>query len=167
MARTINARQLKSLYWPAWNAAAKALKERAGYTKDELEDFRKETHREVTGRDCSSKDLTNRQLDGCLMRFEAIARPFDGKRQADLADMACARLRWKIGEIRRSIGVGDSYVDTISITMHRCSIIQCDEAQLLNVLRALKIQLKRQRDKAAEPGNTSDAICAHDSGGLA
>lgn len=145
--KTINIRQLRALYWPTWNAAAKVLKEQAGYTKEELESFRKETHRQVAGRDCSSKDLINRQLDECLKRWSAIGAPTDGKRQADLADQAATRVRYLIRQIQKNLGLSDGYIESMSLRMTRRSFLQADEAQLLSILKALRYHENRHPDQ--------------------
>ncbi|MFT3989971.1 MAG: hypothetical protein QM680_01040 [Luteolibacter sp.] len=141
--KTISPRQLKALYWPSWNAAAKQLKERGSYSKEELEACRKDIHRQVTNRECSAKDLTNRQLDECLKKFAQIAAPLDGKRQVHLAEQPAARVRYQIQQIQQRLGLPDAYVEGIAVNMHRCGIAHCDEKQLLKVLQALRIHENR------------------------
>lgn len=145
----INDRQIKCVYWPAWRAAEKALIA-GGHTKQEADDIRKEIHTAVTGSACSSKELINRQLDACLSRFAAIATPRDGVRQAELADGACKRVRYAIRQIQERMHLADAYVETIAVNMHRRSLIQCDEAQLKSILKALNYHEHRHNIQPAE-----------------
>jgi hypothetical protein len=133
----INERQIKCKYWPAWRAAEKVLIS-AGHSKAETEEIRKEIHTAVTGSACSSKDLTNRLLDRVLAKFAAISAPSDGARQADLADGPCKRLRFAIREIQNRMKLADSYIEGMAASpLARRPLNQCDEAQLLDILKAL------------------------------
>ena len=145
-AKPINTAQLNRIYWPAWRAAEKCLTASGNYTKPEAEELRKDIHVAVTGSACSSKQLTNRQLDACLARFAAIATPRDGARQAELADGACKRVRYAIGKIQKAMALSDAYIESMSVNMHRRSIIQCDESQLKSILKALHYHEKRHSD---------------------
>lgn len=145
----INQRQLNVVYWPNWRMAEKVLLA-AGFSKQEAEEKRKEIHQLVTGSACSSKDLTNRTLDKCLSEFAKISMPKNGKRQADLADGPAKRVRHKINRLRERMGLSDAYVETIAIKMHRRAIIQMDEAQLLDVLKALQYHENRHPDQPVE-----------------
>jgi len=141
--RKINRAQITCVYWPAWRAAEKFLTGPGNYSKIEAEEVRQEIHVDVTGSACSSKDLTNRQLDACLARFAAIATPGDGARQAELADGACKRVRHAIGKIQTAMKLTDGYIDQVAVNMHRRSLLQCDESQLKNILKALTYHEKR------------------------
>ena len=143
-ATRINRAQITSVYWPAWRAAEKCLTGSGNYTKNEAEEVRQEIHAAVTGCACSSKDLTNRQLDACLARFAAIATPGDGARQAELANGACKRVRYAIVQKQTAMKLTDGYIDQIAVNMHRRSLLQCDEAQLKSVLKALSYHEQRQ-----------------------
>ena len=142
-AKSINTAQLNRIYWPAWRAAAKSIIASGSFTKAEAEEIRKDIHVAVTGSACSSKQLTNRQLDACLARFASMSAPSDGARQAELADGACNRVRFAIRKIQTSMRLEDSYVESIAVNMHRRSVIQCDEYQLKSVLKALNYHAKR------------------------
>lgn len=142
----INRNQLCGLYWPEWRKAEKVLIA-AGFSKDEAEEKRMDIHVAVTGEQCSSKDLKNRQLDEVLRMFAQIAQPNNGARQADLADGECKRLRFAITEAARRVGYDDASVETMALRMTRRSLIQCDEAQLKTILQALKIHETRHPEK--------------------
>jgi hypothetical protein len=145
----INESQL-GLYRREWSKARRVLRA-AGFSSQETEDHRYEIHRLVTGSDCSSKDLTNRTLDGCLKEFAKISSPFDGRRQADLADGPSKRVRWQIQRLKTDLGLSDAYVETIAVNMHRRSIIQCDEPQLKSVLAALTYhEIRHKHDQPAQ-----------------
>lgn len=141
----INDRQLKRVYWPSWRAAEKMLVA-AGFSKTEADEKRKEIHSAVTGSECSSKDLNNRTLDEVLRKFAAISNPRDGKRQADLADGPCKRLRFRIREFQYRLQVDDSYVDAIAKQMRYPRRDLCDENQLRNILAAIDIRLKATKE---------------------
>lgn len=145
----INKSQLNSVYWPRWRAAEKVLMA-TGHSKTDAEEVRKEIHTEVTGSACSSKDLNNRTLDGCLAKFSAIATPRDGARQADLADGACKRVRFAIREIQERLKLPDAYIESISQRMNRRPLVQCDELQLLDILKALAIHENRHSNEPVE-----------------
>ncbi len=142
MAKRINRLQLTRIYWPAWRAADKVLQANH-HTKEEAEAVRREIHVAVTGADCSSKDLTNRQLDSCLARFAAIATPGDGKRQVDLAEGAAKRVRFKIRGIQQQMQLSDAYIEGIAQRMARRPLEQCDEKQLKTILKALNYHENR------------------------
>lgn len=136
MAKYINAKQIKSVYWPRWREAEKVLM-RNDHTKAEADEIRKEIHKSVTGVACSSKDLTNRTLDQVLQKFAAISDPRNGKRQADLADKDCERVRYKIREIQTRMQLADSYIETMAVNITRAAYKFCNEDQLKKVLAAL------------------------------
>ena len=140
--KTISQRQLRALYWPAWNAAAKALRG-AHATKEDAEEVRRETHRQVTGRDCSSKDLTNRELDQVLARFRAISNPLDGRYQARQADQPICRVRWRIGQLQRELHLSDEYIDTIAKRVTHRPLAHCDEILARKVLAAITYHFRR------------------------
>lgn len=142
--KRINKNQLNSLYWPEWRKAEKVLIS-AGYSKEEAEQERKDLHVAVTGTACSSKDLTNDELDELLRKFLKISNPKNGKRQADLADGKCRRYRHVIKELATKIGVDDAYVAGIAKQMrYPTDLEQCDKLQLRNILTALDTHAKRQ-----------------------
>lgn len=135
--KRINQNQLRRLYWPEWRKAEKILIA-AGLGKEEIEEQRKAIHVTVTGSACSSKDLTNSELDRVLAKFARVSAPRDGKRQADLADGQCKRYRHVIKELAAAIGVDDAYVAGIARQMrYPADLEQCDEQQLRNILTAL------------------------------
>lgn len=143
MAKRINRNQLTGLYWPAWRAAEKALIASGAYDKAEAEALRAE----ITGG--SSKDLTNRQLDACLQKFLAISQPTNGTAQADQADQPLKRVRFVIGQIQARLGLPDSYIEGMAVNIARCSYQFCDEGQLKNILKALKIHENRHNQSVA------------------
>lgn len=136
MAKYINSAQIKSVYWPAWRAAEKMLLAH-DHSKAEADEIRKEIHTAVTGSACSSKDLTNRTLDEVLKRFAAISSPRDGKRQADLADQASKRVRFKISQIQTRMELPDTYIESMAVNLAHTSFEFCTEKQLKNILKAL------------------------------
>ncbi len=142
MAKRINKAQLTRIYWPEWRKADKVLQANH-HTKEEAEAVRREIHVSVTGIDCSSKDLTNRQLDACLARFAAISSPGDGKRQADLAEAAAKRVRFKIRQIQERMQLPDTYIESLAQRMARRPLAQCDEKQLQTILKALNYHENR------------------------
>jgi len=144
-AKPINNRQLKSLYWPEWRAAEKVLRANH-YDKAEAEEVRKEIHVAVTGRDCSSKDLTNSHLDKVLAKFRAISNPKAGAYQARQADQPAKRVRFRIHEIRDRLGLSDAYIDTVARKVAKRPLEHCDEKQLRKILAALSIHENRHAE---------------------
>ena len=136
MARRINRKQLTRLYWPAWRAAEKVLLANH-HDKAEAEEIRKQIHVEITGSACSSKDLSDRQLDRVLGRFDAISKPSDGAAQARHADQPMARIRFKIAEIRKRMDLPDAYVDAMARRIAKRPLEHCSEDGLRDVLAAL------------------------------
>ena len=143
MAKRINKAQINSVYWPHWRAAEEVLI-RAGFSKAEAEEKRKDIHTAVVGVPCSSKDLTDRTLDAVLAKFAAISAPADGKRQADLADGDCKRIRHCISEIQARMHLSAAYVETMAVNIARTAYPLCDALQLRQILQALSIHEKRQ-----------------------
>lgn len=142
--KRINKNQLNSLYWPEFRKAERVLIA-AGFSKAEAEEQRKDIHKAVTGTACSSKDLTNPELDRVLREFLKISAPNNGTRQADLADGQCKRYRHVIKGLATKIGVDDAYVAGIASRMrYPTDLEQCDERQLRNILTALDEHAKRQ-----------------------
>ncbi len=143
MAKRINKFQLTGKYWPAWRAAEKTLIASGAYDKNEAEALRKE----ITG--VSSKDLTNRQLDECLRQFLAISEPQNGTAQADQADQPLKRVRFVISQIQARLKLPDSYIEAMAVNIARCPLAFCDEDQLKNILKALKIHETRHNQSVA------------------
>jgi hypothetical protein len=148
MPKHITSLQLKAKYWPAWNAARKALIASGTYSKEEAEALRKDIHVAICGYDCSSKDLTNRQLDSCLAKFSMISNPNDGKQQADLADQPLNRIRYVIKGIQRRLQLPDAYVESMAQNMARRRLELCDELQLKSILKALKVYESRHTESS-------------------
>ena len=143
MAKRINRHQITGLYWPAWRAAEKVLITSGNYDKADAEALRKE----ITGG--SSKDLTNRQLDDCLGKFLAISEPRNGKGQADAADGPLKRIRYVIGQIQGRLALPDAYIESMSVNIARTPYAFCNEQQLGDILKALKIHENRHSQSVA------------------
>lgn len=144
MAKYINILQIRRIYWPAWREAEKTLM-RNDHSKDEADEIRKDIHKAVTGSACSSKELTNRTLDAVVAKFAAISAPRDGKRQADLADQDCERVRFKIREIQARMSLDADYIETMAVNIARTAYKFCNEAQLKSILKALVYHENRQQ----------------------
>lgn len=142
-AKTINSRQLRSLYWPRWRDAEKVLMANGAHSKAEADEIRKDIHRAVTGRECSSKELTNRQLDEVLAKFMAIAQPRNGAAQARQAAQPCTRALYNIEQIRKALGLTENYVDSMARRIVKRPLAHCDESGLQKVLIALTKHAKR------------------------
>ncbi len=146
MAKYINKLQITCKYWPAWRAAEKILITSGNYSKADAEALRKE----ITGG--SSKNLTNRGLDGCLARFAAISSPSNGKLQADLADQPLKRSRHVIAQIQNRLNLPDTYIETVATNIARCPIAFCDDRQLRNIIAALTLHEKRHNQSVSAKG---------------
>lgn len=158
MAKCINTKQLTRVYWPRWRAAAKVLMH-AGYSKEDADLVRKEIHLAVTGSECSSKELTNRTLDAVLQKFAAIATPSDGARQAELADGACKRARYAIRELQQLMSLTDAYIEAMALRIAHRPLLQCDEKQLKDIIKALTYHYNRH----SSPSNPDSASLDHSS----
>jgi len=146
--KPISPRQLRALYWPAWRDAKAALLA-AHHSRDEAEAARLEIHRSITGTPCSSKSLDNRQLDQVLARFRAISCPSDGRFQARQADQPACRVRWRIAQIQRKMGLSDEYVAEVAKRVTDRPLTHCDELLARKVLTALIYHLRRHRQETA------------------
>jgi|GEM_PF-3833565 len=143
-----NTAQLRRLYWPEWNKAAKVLVSTGCHSKAEAEEVRKEIHLAITGSECSSKDLTNRQLDSVLARFRAISQPVAGAFQARQADQPLKRIRFRIAEVQARLALPDFYIDATARRIAKRPLDQCDERLLKKVLAAMVYHEKRQAPKS-------------------
>jgi hypothetical protein len=140
--KPITTRQLRSLYWPAWRAAEKALLA-AHATAEDAEATRREIHAAVAGKPVSSKELTNRQLDEVLAKFRAISNPLDGRYQARQADQPACRIRWKIEQLRREHNLSAEYIDTVARRVAWRPLAHCDDVLARKVLAALTYHHRR------------------------
>ncbi len=140
--KSINIKQLSRLYWPSWNAAKKVLIG-CHHSKEDAEEVRKSIL-EKQGVD-SSKLLNNRQLDEVLKAHAAIADPRNGKLQAQLADQALKRVRFRIAESAKQLGYTEENVEGVSQQMFRRPIAQLTEVQLIKVSQALNTHAERQK----------------------
>lgn len=128
--------QQRRLYWPTWQKAAKKLTA-AGFTKAEIDQKRLDLHQHVTGSRCSSKTLTNRQLDIVLDLFYIIS----GTPTQKTADQPEIRLRHQI----RSLGFSEPYIRATANNIVGCGIDLAIESQLRKILIALKLHATRQK----------------------
>lgn len=138
--KSINEKQLRRLYWPSWNAAKKVLTA-CHHSKEDAEEIRKSIL-EKQGVE-SSKLLNNRQLDEVLKAHAAIADPRNGKLQAQLADQASKRVRFRIAKAAEELGYTQAQIEGVSQQMFRRPIAQLNEAQLIKVSQALNTQAER------------------------
>lgn len=146
--KPITPRQLRALYWPAWRDAQAALVA-AHHTKEDAEAVRLQIHTDVTGSPCSSKTLTNPQLDQVLARFRSISHPSDGRFQARQADQPACRIRWRIARIQRRMGLSDEYVAAIAGKVTHRPLAHCDEDLARKILVALVYHLRRHPSEPA------------------
>lgn len=144
-------RKQQALYFRRWGAARRALRA-AGLPPADADAWRKRIHRDVTGYECSSRDLTNRDLDSVFACFVALSAADDAEFQARQLDQPMARLRWLIIQCAASLGKPPSYAEAIAQRMHKRPLDLCDEPQLTGVLAALTTHKRRQHKNIAQSG---------------
>lgn len=151
-------KQIK-MYRPEWAKASKRLKA-AG--RDGSDAARMKIHALVTGFECSSKDLTNRELDAVLLHFRTIINHV-GEFPAILAfeqsalvccRFASRRLAREAVETVKDDDHADRYIEGISRQMFKNNTKMLDLTQWQAICAALKIQAGRKswskKDKAGE-----------------
>lgn len=139
--------QQRRLYWPEWNASAKILAAN-GFSKSEIDEQRLDIHQQVTNTRCSSKTLTNRQLDAVIDKFRAIRGVESDKAQ----EQPEVRLRYKIRALQKRMKLSDAYIRTTSENICGVAIDLAMESQLIKVLVALEIHEKRSRQRVEKEG---------------
>lgn len=99
-------------YWRLWGRVRKALTELGDYSKADADAERKAIHREALGKDKSSKDLTNDDVDKIFDAFEAMLVIFDGPGDNDRAARGPkSRLLWAID----ALGLDEPYIQAICL----------------------------------------------------
>lgn len=100
----------KALYWRRWSAVRRHLIDLAGMTPAEADEERHEIHRAALGRDKSSKDLTNRDLDAILDHFAQHLVLAEGPVRAKRSEeMPRKRRIWAI----ERLGLPETYLESI------------------------------------------------------
>jgi hypothetical protein len=133
------------LYRKTWSFVEKMLKGQGAET-DEVEAARMDVHEQVTSSRCSSKSLTNRQLDQVLTAFNRLSDNV-ALSPSKLANQPAKRCRFVIEKLRLQMGKSKEYVEGISQKMNHVSLEYCDENQLKKVISGMNYQLKRETKK--------------------
>ena len=100
----------KSRYWRDWSKIRKMLVEMGDFSKEDADAERHEIHRRALGRDKSSKDFTNRDLDAIFDHFQTYIVLIDGPQKTAGPDGECKRLIWAITQT----GLPEAYLEAIS-----------------------------------------------------
>lgn len=87
-------------YWQLWGRVRKALTELGDFSKADADAERHSIHREALGKEKSSKDLTNADLDKIFDAFEDILVILDGPGERDRSARGPReRLLWAIDQL--------------------------------------------------------------------
>jgi hypothetical protein len=98
-------------YWNMWGKVRKALTELGDFSKQDADAERKAITIEALGKDKSSKDLTNADLDKIFDAFDAVLVIFNGPGTHDRAATGpTKRLLWAIDQL----GLEEPYIASIA-----------------------------------------------------
>ena len=142
-ASTLTPRQT-SLYWREWAKARKMFIDTMGMDPKDADAERMAVHADELGSRVSSKQLKNKQLDKVLAAFRAISSPADTDAQINAIEQPLKRLRWKIEQIKRKLGMSDQYLDGCCVKINHCHYTSANEHQLKKLLIAIEKHAKRQ-----------------------
>lgn len=99
-------------YWQMWGRVRKALTELGDFSKADADAERHVIHREALGKEKSSKDLTNADLDKIFDAFDEFLVIFDGPGDHDRAVRGPkGRLLWAID----ALGLDEPYIQAICL----------------------------------------------------
>lgn len=102
----------KNKYFQTWGRVRKALTELGDFSSADADAERHTIHRDALGRDKSSKDLTNADLDKILDAFDDILVIFDGPGDHNRTERGPkARLVWAIDQL----GLDEAYLQAICL----------------------------------------------------
>lgn len=142
-----------SLYWREWGLCKRALL-RHGFARDELEAQRHRIHIEATGKDVSSKKLTNAQLDAILSAFRAYSRPDDLMEQLRIIDQPEQRLSaFRDRATKLAAELCDTrgpaaYLESLAQRICGRSWSRLEETEVAKLCGILAAQVKRQKQHA-------------------
>ncbi len=105
----MNEAQLRK-YRVEWNKVRQVLRA-DGVSPKDADAKRHAIHIEALGSDKSSLDLTNREFDEVLKRFQAISQPANLRGQIDLEAMPESRKRFAISRLLAALGKDESHVE--------------------------------------------------------
>lgn len=97
-------------YWREWSKIRKMLVEMGDFSKEDADAQRHQIHIRALGKNTSSKDLTNRDLDAIFSHFQTYLVLIDGPSKAPDQDGECKRLIWAITQL----GLDEPYLASIS-----------------------------------------------------
>lgn len=92
-------------YFVEWGKAKKVLRETMSATEAEAQ--RHAIHVQALGRDKSSSDFTNDDLDKVLAAFKAISNRAGFREQMEQADQPAKRARFKVTELMSALGMDE------------------------------------------------------------
>ncbi|WP_193214974.1 hypothetical protein [Luteolibacter marinus] len=135
-------------YWQRWNKVRTLLTSAGEFSKEDAEAERHEIHRAALGKDKSSKELTNRDLDAIFDHFDKYLVLLDGPKSGpDRADVQpVKRLIYAIEQL----GLPDRYLESISRDQFKTSDWRSLTERQLTRFRFTAVNRSRAR-KATEP----------------
>ena len=144
----------KSLYWRKWSRVRKALVELGDYSAAEADQHRHEIHTEALGRDKSSKELNNRDLDRIFDHFDSILVLLDGPKTIDRTTAEPGRrLVYSI----QQLGLPEPYIQSISRAQFQSGDWQnLSESQLTRLRYTLTARSRALQKKAAAASPEGD-----------
>jgi hypothetical protein len=145
----------KLLYWRTWSRVRRLYTDIGGYSPAEADAQRHALTRDALGRDKSSADFTNRDLDVILDHFAAVLVLETGPSTAPARseEMPRRRLIWAI----EKTGLGDAYLDAISRDEFRTTPWRTLPETDLVRLRFTAVSRSRSKARAAAISATAQA----------
>ncbi len=165
--KKINKDQLRK-YLGEWGRVRKLLRSQ-GVEPIDADRERHACHVRALGRDKSSIDFTNADLDAVLAAFRAIYDPSNITTQIDQEKQAVKRSLWRIGQLCKDQGKPQAYAEGIARKMNAEGKLgtpfleDLDPAGLKKVIIALTVQSYRKKP-AISPQSDPDLDPAEDDG---
>lgn len=132
-------------YWQLWGRVRKALTELGDFSKADADAERHNIHREALGKEKSSKDLTNADLDKIYDAFDAVLVIFDGPGDHDRAATGpVKRLLWAIDQL----GLDEPYIASIARDTFKTEVWRDLDEKHLTRFRYTLTRAARARRKA-------------------
>jgi hypothetical protein len=137
-------------YWRDWGKIRKMLVEMGDFSKADADAERKQIHIQALGRDKSSKDLTNKDLDKIFEHFASYLVLINGPKDASAVSQPVKRLIWAIDQL----GLPEPYLESISRDMFGTSEwrkLPEDQLTKFRFTATVRSRARRKASKANEP----------------
>lgn len=140
-------------YWRDWSKIRKMLVEMGDFSKEDADAERKQIHLRALGREKSSKDLNNKDLDQIFKHFNSYLILIDGPKKATAEPAGeCKRLIWAI----EKTGLPEPYLESIAQDTFGISAWRTLPEDKLTKFRFTAVTRAAARRKAARADATED-----------